>query len=100
MGAKVTYIETLRNVAGSDGLLSLYRGSLAAGSGSIVFRATGFAVFELFFTKWEKQDNMRWKIPYTGGIEFRTAAAGVMSGSFRALLECPFEYAKVKRQTG
>lgn len=43
---------------------------------------------------------MRWKIPMTGGIEFRTFAAGWMSGSFRALLECPFEYAKVKRQTG
>jgi len=40
---------------------------------------------------------MRKHIPFTGGIELRTLCAGWMSGSFRALLECPFEYAKVKR---
>ena len=37
------------------------------------------------------------KIPCSGGIEWRTFVAGWMSGSFRAVLECPFEYAKVKR---
>ena len=40
------------------------------------------------------------KIPLTGGIEYRTFYAGWLSGSFRAILECPFEYAKVRRQTG
>jgi len=71
-----------------------------AGIGSIVFRATGFSTFELFYTRWEKDDAMRKKVPLTGGVELRTFVAGVASGSGRALLECPFEYAKVKRQTG
>ena len=78
----------------------MYRGALPAGTGSIVFRGTGFSTFELFFTKWESNDFMRKKIPLSGGMELRTVAAGIMSGSARAVLECPFEYAKVKRQTG
>ena len=36
----------------------------------------------------------------TGGLSLGTVAAGWFSGSCRAVLECPFEYAKVKRQTG
>ena len=99
MGARVTYIQTIKNVLEKDGPLILYRGALAAGTGSIIYRATGFSVFELFYTKWASNPSMRETIPFTGGIEYRTLCAGWMSGSFRALLECPFEYAKVKRQT-
>ncbi len=88
-------METVKNVVKNEGVLSLYKGALAAGCGSIVYRSTGFSVFELFYTKWEHNETMRQQIPLTGGIEWRTFAAGWMSGSFRALLECPFEYAKV-----
>ena len=35
-------------------------------------------------------------IPYSNGLEYRTLAAGVIAGSVRSVLECPFEYAKVK----
>ena len=80
--------------------MTLYKGALAAGVGSVVFRATGFSVFELFYTRWENTDFMRQHIPLTGGLEIRCVTAGWLSGSFRAILECPFEYAKVKRQTG
>ena len=97
MGKKIGYVETVRSVLREEGFLRLYRGALPAGTGSIVFRSTGFATFELFFTKWEHNDFMRKKIPCTGGMELRTVAAGIASGSARAILECPFEYAKVKR---
>lgn len=100
MGVKVGYLETVSSVLKKEGPLILYRGALAAGTGSIIYRATGFSVFELFYTKWESNQALRAHIPYTGGIEWRTFAAGWMSGSFRALLECPFEYAKVNRQVG
>ena len=100
MGVRVGYVDTIKNVARNEGLHVLYRGALAAGTGSVVFRATGFSVFELFYTMWGKNDFMCQSIPLTGGIELRTFCAGWMSGSFRAMLECPFEYAKVKRQTG
>jgi solute carrier family 25 (mitochondrial carnitine/acylcarnitine transporter), member 20/29 len=39
-------------------------------------------------------------IPLTGGLQPRVIAAGVMASTARALVECPFEFAKVKRQTG
>lgn len=100
MGKSQGYIKTVQNVLNTEGGMSLYRGALSAATGSVVFRATGFAVFELFFTRWEKDPTMTKTIPFTGGIELRTVVAGVASGSFRAILECPFEYAKVRRQTG
>ena len=43
---------------------------------------------------------MRKEIPYTFGLEWRTLCAGIAGGTARTLVECPFEYAKVKRQTG
>ncbi len=100
MGTQVGYIETLKTVYTQEGALTLYRGALSAGVGSIVFRSTGFSVFELFYTRWASNDFMKQKIPFTAGLELRCAVAGWLSGSFRAILECPFEYAKVKRQTG
>ena len=43
---------------------------------------------------------MRKTIAGTGGLEWRVLCAGFMGGSMRSIIECPFEYAKVKRQTG
>jgi len=59
MSKNVGYVETLKNVYMNEGFFTLYRGACSAGIGSIVFRATGFSVFELFFTRWEKDDFMR-----------------------------------------
>jgi solute carrier family 25 carnitine/acylcarnitine transporter 20/29 len=42
----------------------------------------------------------REKIPLTNGLEVRVVCGGMMSGSIRALVETPLEYAKIKRQTG
>lgn len=97
MGAKVTYVQTIRSVLQNEGFFYLYKGALSAGMGSIVYRATGFSVYDLFYTKWADNPNMRKKIPLTGGVEYRIVCAGFLSGSFRAFLECPFEYAKVRR---
>lgn len=36
------------------------------------------------------------EIPFTMGVEWRTVVAGIAGGSARAIIECPFEYAKVK----
>lgn len=43
---------------------------------------------------------MRQTIPLSGGIELRVLLAGIFSGTVRSCIECPFEYAKVKMQTG
>ena len=57
-------------------------------------------MFEAFYTKWENNEGMRRNIPFTGGLEWRVPCAGFIAGSTRSFIECPFEYAKVKRQTG
>ena len=97
---KITYIETIRQVLRNEGAIYLYKGVLPAGMGSIVVRATALSVFDLFYTKWASNENLMKKIPLTGGIEYRTFFAGFLAGNVRAILECPFEYAKVRRQTG
>ena len=38
-------------------------------------------------------------IPGFGGIQLRTLTGGIAAGIFRAIVECPFEYSKVRRQT-
>lgn len=52
MGKNVGYITTVKNVLAAEGGLNLYKGALSAATGSVVFRATGFAVFETFNTRW------------------------------------------------
>ena len=37
------------------------------------------------------------KIPYTFGIEYRILGAALTASVVRTLVECPFEYAKVRR---
>ena len=40
------------------------------------------------------------EIPYTGGLEQRTLLSGMCAGLIRSIIECPFEYVKVRKQTG
>jgi len=42
---------------------------------------------------------MRKTVPNAGGLEYRVICGGIISGTCRSLVECPFEYAKVKGQT-
>ena len=49
---------------------------------------------------WANNETLCKDIPMTGGLEYRTVLAGIVGGSARSFIECPFEYAKVKRQTG
>ena len=40
---------------------------------------------------------MKKVLPYSGGIQIRVLGAGLFASAARAIVECPFEYAKVKR---
>lgn len=61
-----------------------------------MYRSSQFAIAELFYTKFEGNPVMTKAIPYSGGIELRTVFGGVSAGIFRAIVECPFEYTKVR----
>ena len=100
MGLKKGVIETVRNVYKNEGPVGFYRGWLPPFLGSVVYRSVQFSVFEALFTRWGSNETMCQKIPMGMGLEWRTLFAGIAGGSARSFIECPFEYAKVKRQTG
>ena len=67
--------------------------------GSVLYRSAQFAAYEAAYTRLEDVKSLRTVIPNTAGLELRILTAGVFSGTVRSLIECPFEYIKVKRQT-
>ena len=52
------------------------------------------------YTKCEKHESTKKVVPFTGGVQLRVFMGGLASATARAVVECPFEFAKVKRQTG
>ena len=100
MGSKISYLDTVRNVYHQEGLVGFYRGWLPPFLGSVVYRSVQFSVFEACFTRWATNEQLCQPIPGMLGLEWRTLLAGIAGGSARSFIECPFEYAKVKRQTG
>ena len=100
MGLKTGYIQTIKNVYNKEGPVGFYRGWLPPFMGSVVYRSVQFSVFEACYTRWASNKTLCQEIPYMMGLEWRTLFAGIAGGSARSFIECPFEYAKVKRQTG
>ena len=97
---KSGYIDTVKNVMRKEGAIGFYRGWAPPFMGSVVYRSVQFSVFEAAYTKMASNETMCTAIPGCFGIEWRTLIAGFAGGSARSFIECPFEYAKVKRQTG
>lgn len=92
--------SSIRHLYIKEGVKGFYKGVFPPLCGGSIFRAVQFAVFEALYTKWEQNDSyFRTKIPFTFGLEVRVVLAGVASGTARSLIECPFEYSKVRRQT-
>jgi len=96
MGLKVGYVQTVKNVWRKEGPIGFYRGCIPPFFGSIVYRSTQFSVFEAVYTRLQSSERLIKEIPGMMGLEWRTLLAGVAGGSARSLIECPFEYAKVK----
>ncbi len=100
MGSRIGYLQTIKNVAMKEGPLGFYRGCIPPFWGSIIYRSAQFSVFEAFYTRFKDNEKMCAEIPGCLGVEWRTLFAGITAGSARTFIECPFEYAKVKGQTG
>lgn len=101
-----TFLQSVKSVYITDGVKGFYRGGLSIVLGSSMFRSTQFSAFEAFHSRFDKQ-NLKGKsfenfftktIPCTMGLEVRTLFAGVFSGICRSILECPFEYIKIRKQ--
>lgn len=69
--------------------------------GTVIQRGTVMATYELVYSGSENHSSELTKeIPYTGGVQKRTVLSGMCAGLVRSVLECPFEYIKVRQQTG
>ncbi|KAG1671217.1 Mitochondrial substrate carrier family protein L [Nymphon striatum] len=82
-----------------EGMVGLYRGCVPPLWGSGIYRSAQFAVFEAAYTYFDGP-TMKSEIPMTGGVQLRVIAGGVIASVVRATIECPLEYAKIRRQTG
>ena len=92
-------IHTASNIWKQEGVRGFYRGCLPMLSGSMIYRSAQFSMYEMVWTKCEDIPSSQECIPNTE-IQWRVLYGGIAGGTARSLLECPFEYAKVKRQTG
>jgi len=91
-------VKTVKNVYAKEGAIGFYRGWIPPFMGSVLYRSLQFAMFEAAYTGMAQNETLCTQIAL--GVDYRTVIAGILSGSSRACVECPFEYAKVKRQTG
>jgi hypothetical protein len=94
---KATISSTGKQVWQSQGIRGFYQGAVPMFIGSIMYRSLQFAVFDACYTKYK--DNSFWNQPIVLGVQRWVVLAGVVGGVCRAVLECPFEYTKVRRQT-
>lgn len=53
--------------------------------------------YQTAYTKCEHHPSTLNTIPFTGGIQYRVIIGAITSATWRSVVECPFEYAKVKR---
>ncbi|XP_065176103.1 mitochondrial substrate carrier family protein L-like [Sycon ciliatum] len=90
-----TFKETIRK----DGFKGLYRGCVPPLWGSGIYRSSQFAVFEAVYTYLDTPV-CKWELPGTGGLQLRVLLGGAAAATTRAVIECPLEVAKVRRQTG
>lgn len=67
--------------------------------GSMIFRSVQFTAYEIAFSEVSKHKSLDITIPFTPEVKLRVILGGLFAGLCRSVLECPFEYAKVKRQT-
>ena len=91
------YVQSIKMVYERGGLIGFYRGVVPPFFGSTIYRSLQFSAFEAVYTKCETHETLKQAIPFSGGIQLRVILGAFASATSRAIVECPFEYAKVKR---
>jgi len=95
-------ITLAKNVMKADGPLGFYRGMLPILLSTGVQKTTLFAANAGARRACEQSQipALVGCIPGSGGLKVSVIIGGVASGTARAVVETPFEFAKVRRQTG
>ena len=95
MGQKITMRESIRLVLTKEGPLAFYRGAGAVMAGTMLQRGCVMSTYELV------QASQDERLDGTClGVDKRAILGGLSAGLVRSVLECPFEYVKVRRMTG
>jgi len=102
-----TFTQSIKEILKKEGIKGFYRGGSSIIVGSSIYRSAQLSVFEAVHSRFDKNNlkNKKYEniftyvIPNTMGLEMRTVAAGFASGIGRSLVECPFEFIKVRKQT-
>jgi len=89
------YLESIKKIHSEGGFRGFYNGAAPAMVGSVAFRASIFTVYEIVHTGCDSYEGMKQCFPGTA-IQYRVVLGAFMAGSVRSVIECPFEYAKVK----
>lgn len=88
------------DIVKSGGIRSLFSGLVPPLIASTIFRGVQFSAYSAAFSAAELTEIGKTPIPFTGGLRpsvFFGAFAGALA---RASIESPFDYVKVRRQTG
>ena len=102
-----SFLQSINSIYKQEGLKGFYRGGTSIVLGSSLFRSAQLSIFEAIHSRFDR-NNLKnknyekyftYEIPYTMGLEVRTVVAGLACGVGRALVECPFEFVKVRKQT-
>ena len=101
-----SFTNSVKYLFQKEGFTAFYRGGVSNVLGNSLFRGAQFFIFEGVHSRFEPINlkNKHYEkiftqvIPYCYGLEIRTVLAGILSGIGRSLVECPFEYVKVRRQ--
>eukprot|EP00455_Lapot_gusevi_P008708 TRINITY_DN1381_c0_g1_i3.p1 TRINITY_DN1381_c0_g1~~TRINITY_DN1381_c0_g1_i3.p1 ORF type:complete len:300 (+),score=67.79 TRINITY_DN1381_c0_g1_i3:55-954(+) len=93
-------LRTFVAVVRCEGLVGLYRGILPPLFGSSIFRSVQFGAYNWSWA-WLGQHapSTAHPVPFTGGIEYRVFAAGLVSSTARSIIEAPLELIKVRQMT-
>ena len=89
-------VDTIKKIYTSEGPFGFYRGCIPPMIGGAFFRGLQFGVFEAFMTASQDNEMVKSKVPILN-TELRIILGGIASVTSRAIIECPFEYAKVRR---
>lgn len=96
---KMNFPTAVKKVWKDEGLVGFYRGAWPPFFGSVIYRGLQFSIFEAVYTYFDRNSAMKSTIPYTLGLQPRVIVAGIVASLGRAVVENPFEYAKVRGQT-
>lgn len=97
---EMTMFQSCKFLYCTEGVIGFFRGVIPPILGGSVYRSLQFAAFEAVYTKLGNYNLFTTPIPNTAGLEPRILVGAFASGTIRTIIECPFEYSKVQRQTG